>query len=519
MTRTNDGWSRREWLRAAAALPLAGCALDPRGSSSIQQNPFALGLASGDPSPDGFVLWTRLCVDAAAPDCGMPRLAVDVPWTVATDPLLRDVVAEGIAVATPEDAHCVHVEVEGLEPGRVYYYGFRVGPHSTEVGRTRTAPASGTVPGRLDFAVASCQSYEQGLFTAYEAMARDELDLVVFLGDYIYEYGAGVQGKVRTHLGGECTTLADYRRRYAQYKSDPLLRRMHARCPWLVVFDDHEVANNYAGVVPAQRTDNPAAFRVRRATAYRAFYENMPLRRTARPVGDTMRLHRTVQFGDLLSFHLLDTRQYRSDQPNGDGIAAANAASLDPEATMLGAEQREWLFEQLRRSPCRWNALAQQVLVAAIDLNAKPGQPPRFKMDQWPGYAHERALLLRTLRDEEVRNPVVLTGDVHSSWCNELRVDDRDPSAPVVAPEFVATSISSGGDGSTLPKDWARYAASNPFVAFHDRRRGYLRCSVTEDAWRTDYVALDRVETPGGTASVVASFAVHDGDPRVHAAR
>lgn len=523
MPRSEVRWSRREWLLAAAALPLAACASSPR-IGPFARSPFALGLASGDPTASGFVLWTRLCVEAALDDFGVPPVPLDVEWTIAKDRDLRDVVQSGRAVASPEDGHSLHVEVDGLAPDTEYFYAFRHGDHATEVGRAHTTPDGDRSPARtvqrgLRFAVASCQSFEQGLYTAYDAMAQDDLDLVVFLGDYVYEYATNVQGKVRAHLGDECTTLADYRRRYAQYKSDPRLRRMHAQCPWLLVPDDHEVANNYAGPIPAKKEHTRADFRARRTAAYRAYWENMPLRRTARPTGDAMDLFRTVQYGDLIAFHLLDTRQYRTDQPNGDGVQPASDASRSPDGTMLGTRQREWLFDELRRTRTRYHALAQQVVMATVDLRARPGETPRFAMDQWPGYAHERERLLRFLQDEKISNPIVLTGDVHSAWCNDLRIDDRDPHLPVVAPEFVATSISSGGNGYDLPKEWERLALANPFVRFHDGRRGYLRCTVTRDRFVTDFVVMDRVETEGGTAAVRASFVVRDGDPHVERVR
>lgn len=497
-----------------ASLPIVGCA-QVRPHAGTSADPFALGVASGDPDSDSVVLWTRLAPEPLLPDAGMPNASVLVLWDLAHDEAMQTIVATGSTIATPELGHSVHIEVKGLEPDRWYWYRFRTGTAESPIGRTRTLPRREDQKETLTFAVASCQSFEQGLFTAYEAMARDELDLVVFLGDYIYEYGKGVQGRVRSHHGGECTTLQDYRTRYAQYRTDPALRQMHARCPWIVTFDDHEVANNYAGMIPAKKERELAAFGRRRAAAYQAYWENMPLRASAMPQGTVMPLHRTLHFGTLAEFFVLDTRQFRTDQPNGDGTAPLNERALAADATILGSEQKAWLLAELSASKARWNVLAQQVMMGLVDQHAKPQEPARYKMDQWPGYAHERMELVRFLQERSIRNPIVLTGDIHSAWCNELRVDDRDGTTNVVATEFVATSISSGGNGEIAPKNLDALLAANPFVKFHDRQRGYIRCTVTANEWRSDFVVMDRVETAGGTASTRASLVVTAGDPRV----
>ncbi len=507
--------TRREFLSyatAAASLSLAGCALTAPGT----KNPFTLGVASGDPDEQSVVLWTRLAPEPLSADGGMGQRVVDVAWEIAEDEGMQRVIRSGIARTGPDDGHSVHVEPNGLPSDAWLHFRFSCDGFTSPVGRTRTMPKDGAAATKLTFALASCQSWEQGLFTAYEAMQKDDLDLVVFVGDYIYEYASGVQGKVRLHQGPECTELAHYRVRYAQYRTDPLLQGMHARCPWLVTWDDHEVDNNYAGVHPAKSEAKKDEFLRRRKAAYRAYWENMPLRASTAPTESGMRLHRRVDFGSLASFFVLDARQHRSDQPNGDKPAPLNAAALDPRQTMLGDEQLRWLQDGLSSSRAAWNVLAQQVMMAMVSTDLrKTGAERPFKMDQWPGYAHERMELVRFLRDRKVANPVVLTGDIHSNWCNELRVDDRDTAAPVIATEFVATSISSGGDGEDAPDNLDALLAANPCVRFHNQQRGYLRCTVTKERWTTDFVVMDRVKKPGGTATVRASFVVENGNPRV----
>jgi alkaline phosphatase D len=512
--------TRRTILSYGAAtlgLPLFSCAT-ARPYAGTQADPFSLGVASGDPDSTSVVLWTRLAPEPLANDGGMPNASVLVQWDLAHDDRMRTIVATGAVIAAPELGHSVHVEVTGLEPDRWYWYRFRTGTTESPVGRTRTLPAPQAAAARLSFVAASCQSFEQGLFTAYGHMAKEDIDLIVFLGDYIYEYEKGAQGKVRSHYGGECKTLQDYRTRYAQYRTDPLLRRMHERCPWIVTFDDHEVANNYAGGIPAKGERELAAFAARRAAAYQAYWENMPLRASALPRSAAISLYRAFTWGTLAEFFVLDTRQFRTDQPNGDGVSAINSAALDPAATMLGSTQKDWLKAGLKASAAKWNVLAQQVMMGMVDQHARPPAPARYKMDQWPGYAHERMELARFLAEQRVQNPIVLTGDIHSAWCNELRVDDRDMSTPVVATEFVTTSISSGGDGADAPKNAAQLLAANPLVKFHNLQRGYLRCTVTREQWRSDYVVVDRVEKAGGQSSTRASLVVNAGDPRVHPA-
>ncbi len=509
-------------LRSCAGLllmPLSGCAILPKPVPSLPRPaaaPFLLGVASGDPSADGFVIWTRLCRDPLAPDGGVQETVV-VAYEIATDESFGQIVQRGEVAAAPAAGHAVHIEALGLQPDRWHWYRFFALGQESPVGRARTLPAAEQQTERLAFAVASCQHFEHGFYAAYEAMAEDEVDLVLFLGDYIYET-AGGKGGVRSHEGGECLTLADYRRRYAQYRSDPMLQRMHARCPWIVTWDDHEVDNNYAGLAPEKEKEAGPAFAARRAAAYQAFFENMPLRAACRPQDGAMRLYRSFSYGSLCEFVVLDTRQHRTDQPNGDGRSPLNDEALRPTNTILGQEQRQCAQAQLAASQAQWNCIAQQVMVAMVSQQEHARNGLLYHMDKWTGYVHERVDFVRFLQ-EHVRNPVILTGDIHSNWAIEVRVDDRDPSLAPVAPEFVVTSISSGGDGEDQPAGHLAVLERNPGVKLLNKQRGYLRCIVTKDRWRTEFVVLDKVTSPGGTASVRAAYSLRSGDPRLREER
>jgi len=512
------GVSRRMFLAYSAALssiPLLGRSTRVNADPRFSSNPFSLGVASGDPDSTSVVLWTRLAPEPLEPFGGMPNEAVAVEWEIADDESFKKVVRSGTSVATPQLGHSVHIEADGLSPDRWYFYRFRTGDATSPVGRTRTFPAPDAMPEQVNFGVTSCQNYEQGLFTAYEQMARDDLDLVFHLGDYIYEY-AGHKGRVRMHHGKEIESLNDYRARHAQYRSDPLLQNMHAACPWIVTWDDHEFDNNCAGEISEELNVEPVDYLIRRANAYQAYYEAMPLRASCLPSGPDMQLYRSSRYGQLADFLVLDTRQYRSDQPNNDRKSPLNDAAFDKKQSLLGRQQKGWLYRQLVSSPSTWNVLAQQVMIGMVDRVGNP-EAPAYSMDQWPGYAFERMELMKFLAERRISNPVVLTGDIHSNWANELRVDDRRPEDQVVATEFVTTSLTSGGNGKAKPNGLENLLAVNPCVKFHNTERGYIRCTVTPQEWKSDYMVIDNVETPGGQTFVRNSFTVEAGQPTLHA--
>jgi alkaline phosphatase D len=509
--------SRRSFVTGTASLAtvawLSGCRSPASQASAprFSAYPFSLGVASGEPSPDGMVIWTRLAPEPLVPGGGLPPAPIPVRWEIAEDEGMRRIVQSGEAVARSEWGHSVHVEPAGLRPDRWYWYRFSAGDARSPIGRTRTTPASSALPARLRFSFASCQHYETGHYTALEHLAREDNDLIVHLGDYIYE-GAARDNQVRRHNSAEILTLDDYRARYALYKLDPALQAAHAAAPWLATWDDHEVDNNYANDIP--QDDVPReVFMQRRAEAYQAFCEMMPLRAAARPRGPDLQLYRRVQYGRLALFHVLDTRQYRTDQPCGDGNKRPCGDELNPAATLLGTVQRDWLLQGLEQSPSAWNVLAQQVMMARVDRLAGPDLA--VSMDQWPGYEFERRRVLRHFLDRKISNPVVLTGDIHTNWANELVADFDGLDGRSAGVEFVGTSISSGGDGTAEPRNLDALLAENPCVKFHNAERGYVRCEVTPERWTTDYRTVPYVSRPGAPIATRATFVVESGQPRL----
>jgi alkaline phosphatase D len=508
--------TRRELLQHVSSLialsAAGGCRVNT--TPKLPASPFTLGVASGDPAPDGVVLWTRLALDPLQGGGGMPpREAFPVQWEVAKDERMQRVVQRGTMLAKPAFGHAVHVEVRGLQPWRPYFYRFTLGPHETAIGRTRTAPAAGAMPERLRFAFASCQRWETGYFTAYDHMVQEDLDLVIHLGDYIYEYGVEkTKNPVRPVLGQELSTLDDYRLRYALYRTDPALRAAHERFPFIVTPDDHEVDNDYANDVPED--DQPRdAFLRRRANAYRAYYEHMPLRASALPFGPDAQLYRRAPYGTLADFLVLDTRQYRTDQPCGKSRAALCADALSEDRTILGARQERWLREGLDRSPARWNVIAQQVMLADVDFS--PGPARELLMDKWSGYQACSRRVHAFLRERRPSNPIVLTGDIHSNWVLDLKADYREPDkSETLGVEFVGTSITSGGDGQEqAPEAIAKLRPENPHVRFYNNQRGYVSCTVTPDRWQSDYRVVPFVTRPDAPIETRASFIVENGRP------
>lgn len=474
-------------------------------------SPFTLGVASGDPWADSVVLWTRLAPDPAHGG-GMPPGDVEVSWQVATDDRMAKVVKRGKETATALWAHSVHAEVTGLDADRWYWYQFRVGDHLSPIGRTRTFPKTGAAVSQLRFAFASCQNFEVGHFTAYKGMAAEDLDVVFHLGDYLYE-SAPVKDRPRLHWSPELITLQNYRDRHAQYKTDPHLQAAHAAFPWILTWDDHEVENNYAGFT-SQRNDPLDYFTARRAAAYHAYYEHMPLRKSSMPHDAYAQMYRQFQYGALTSFFVLDTRQYRTDQPCGDGTKALCEASLDPKATMMGDLQEKWLFGNLDRSRTGWNIIPQQVMMGAVDQAAgAAGTEARYAMDQWPGYQAESKRLMDFLGTRKPSNPVVLTGDIHSSWVNDLKQDFRNEKSATVATELVGTSITSGSDGADFPARMEGVLRKNPFVKFYNGQRGYVSCTLTSNNLRADYKVVDAVTRPDGAITTRASFNIASGKP------
>jgi alkaline phosphatase D len=505
-------WKRRDFIIGAGLF--TGLAVTTQWSPAIAKPrfsgyPFSLGVASGDPLPDGVVLWTRLAPDPLNGG-GMPPENVVVRWELALDENMRKVVQKGKALAIPDLAHSVHVDVRGLNPDRWYWYQFRVGDEVSPIGRTRTAPSFRRPTKQLNFAFVSCQDWQNGYYTAYQHLAEEDLDLVVHLGDYIYEYGPQTD-KPRQHNSPEIVTLADYRNRHALYKTDANLQATHAAFPWIVTWDDHEVENNYANLIP-EENQSQEAFLVRRANAYQAYYEHMPLRQSSLPNGPNMQLYRRLTFGNLAEFHVLDTRQYRTDQPCNDGLKPRCAAAFDVNATLTGTEQEQWLFQGLDQSRSRWNVIAQQIMMAQYDFDARP-EVGLFNMDQWDGYVAARNRLLNFLQQRQPSNPVVISGDIHSSWVHDLKADFDNPASVTVGTEFVGTSISSDFPTAFIAPTQAALS-DNPHTKFFDGAyRGYVRCHLTPERWQSDYRAVSTITSPNATISTLASFVVENSQP------
>ncbi|MGW2056152.1 alkaline phosphatase D family protein [Streptomyces sp. NPDC001840] len=521
------GLERRAVLGAGTvALALAAGGLTAsraRARERFGEDPFTLGVASGDPWPDGVVLWTRLAPHPLAPDGagGMDPAPVDVHWEVATDERFRKVVRSGRARAVAELAHSVHVEVTGLLPGRRYYYRFQAGGVVSPVGRTRTAPSPFSRPKAVNFAFASCQAWFEGFYTAYRHLADEDVDLVLHLGDYIYENPVDAMGGVRqvpvaAELRPEPTNLTQYRNRHALHRFDQDLIAAHQAHPWAVVWDDHEVEDNWARDI--SKLDNepdqdPAVFRQRAAAGFQAYYEHLPLRLPNKPQGFDARMYRSLRYGRMATFHILDTRLFRDDQPCGDGTRSGCAERLLPERSILGAEQERWLYRGLGRSDATWNLIPQQIPVGQVDTD--PGAGQSFVMDFWDGYVASRQRLFKQLTDQDVSNPVVLTGDMHRHLAADLKQDYDDPDSPTIGVEFVGSSIATGKDGMDLDPSGANLIAANPHIKFTNFQRGYVRCSLTRQTCRADFRVLPYVTTPGAPVSTRASYVTESGRPGV----
>jgi len=476
--------------------------------------PFTLGVASGDPTPTGAVIWTRLAPKPLDPDGGLEGQRIVTAWQVAEDEQFTKVVRQGNVTTAPELSNTAHVDVTGLQSDRWYFYRFSAGDAMSPIGRLRTTPAAGAAT-PLRFGFASCQHYEQGYYTAYEHLAKESrLELIVHLGDYIYEYGP-TDGRVRRYGSAEVRTVDQYRARYAQTKADPLLQAAHAAAPWVVTWDDHEVDNNYAASVGELGMESDEQMRIRRAAGYQAWWEHMPVRvPRVRSWGD-LNITRRIEWGATASFHVLDTRQYRSDQACGDGNQNVPCGDWNSsERTLLGTAQEQWLDAGLEASRARWQVLANQVRVAPFDERA--GADVRVHMDAWSGYPAALDRLMTSVANRAPNRTVALTGDIHSSWVNELRTQFHRPEGKAIGAEFVGTSISSGGDGSDAFPNWNdNTRAENPQCIWHNGRRGYVICDVGTDQWKASYRVVPVVSRPGGEVNTAAEFIVQNGRPGV----
>jgi alkaline phosphatase D len=468
---------------------------------------FAHGVASGDPLADRVILWTRV-----TPDGDPAEVAVE--WVVARDEACTDVVARGRATTGPERDYTVKVDAAGLPSGATLHYRFDALGSTSPVGRTKTL-AEGALE-RLRLAFTSCSNYPYGYFNVYRAIGeRDDLDVVLHLGDYIYEYGNGTYGD-GTATGRlpdpltEMVTLADVRRRHATYKRDPELQLAHRRHPWITVWDDHEVTNDtWRGGAQNHQPEAEGDFIARRDAAVRAYLEWMPIREQDVP----HRIYRAFRFGDLADLVMLDTRVWGRDQqaPRDDAAMLA-----DPKRQLLGADQEAWLLERLQasaRAKVPWRVLGQQVMMGQLrDENGGVRNA-----DMWDGYDPARRRLLTALQRRKIRDVVVLTGDIHSSWANELALDPfaKDPALRrPLAVELVTPAVSSPSPvpAAEAETSAARVLASHPHIRWVEFiHRGYVELELTRELATARWLHVARVDEPGVPASVARVFDVRRG--------
>ncbi len=476
-------------------------------------DPFSLGVASGDPTANSVIIWTRLAPRPLEPEGGMTGLRVGVNWQVADDEQFTKIVKSGRATAAPELSYSIHIDVTGLESDRWYFYRFTSADATSPVGRMRTTPAAGaTTP--LVFATVSCNHWEAGLFTAYGHLAREsQLDLVTHLGDYIYESGATSNANaVRRHGSTEILTLDHYRARYAQYKSDPNFQAAHARCPWSVVWDDHEVDNNYAGLAGENEMESEAQMRARRAAGYQAWWEHQAVRVPRAKDWADLNITRSLEWGALAKFWMIDTRQYRANQACDDGLKNVPCGAwADPKRQFMGAEAERWLERGLASSSkSQWQMIGNQTTAASIDSGVGPER--RLPMDSWSGYPAAQKRFIDLMGKHAANRIVVLTGDNHANWVNELRTD----AGKQVATEFVGTSISSGGDGGERSNLFNEHvAAKNPHVKWQNNRRGYFVCDVKPDEMHTRFMTVPFVTKPDAPIQKASEWALKRGQPGV----
>ncbi|HLQ78985.1 MAG TPA: alkaline phosphatase D family protein [Terriglobia bacterium] len=500
--------NRRTLLKTAGWLTLGypiGRLAAVQSAPRFSADPFVAGVASGDPTRNSVVLWTRLIPDPNA-ERDWQRAPVQVDWEIASDEAMKRVVSRGSNAATPDFGHSVHVDATGLDANRWYWYRFKAGSAVSPVGRTKTAPAGAT--DRIRFAFASCQNFQSGYFTAYQNLVREDLDAIVFLGDYIYETDG--MGPRRIAMA-ESKTLETYRARYAMYRTDPHLREAHRLFPWIITWDDHEVQDNYASDVPKDSQPRNE-FIKRRAAAYQAHYEWLPMPKAVIPKGADARMYRTLSFGPLANFIVLDGRQYRSDQPCGDGNKPSSCPGFFEDRTMLGSAQEKWVDAEMRASRAQWNVLANQVAMTIVDQGAA-GQADSYHMDAWAGYEAAQRRMTASIGSTRVRNPIVITGDIHSNWVCDLKADYRDAKSPAVATELIGTSISSGGDGADRVANTDALLAKNPQIRFFNNQRGYVRCEVNSKTLTADFRVVEKVSVPESPVSTRATFVVEDGRP------
>ncbi|MGH9211571.1 MAG: alkaline phosphatase D family protein [Acidimicrobiales bacterium] len=476
-----------------------------RHAARLRADPFTLGVASGDPLADRVVLWTRLApMPLAGGLAGMPDDPVDVVWQVATDQRFSRVVIEGVAVADPANVHAVHVDADGLDPLGDYFYRFTVGEWRSPVGHTRTAAEPGSRLEQLRLAVLCCQLFGTGYYAAYRHLLDEDLDVVVHLGDYVYEQPIGNPDRPVVPETVP-VSLDDYRLRYASYRVDANLQTAHARYPFLCMWDDHEVVNNYAADTEPGDSDTTTSMRARRAAAYRAYWEHLPLRLSP-PDGPDVTLYRSATFGDLAQLYLLDERQYADEPPCRDSSVSdlGNCPARGSERQYLGDDQDRWLATALGESRARWNLVGNPTVVAGVNMGSASN--PTYYLETWDGYPAARRRFLDRLADDDVANPVVLTGDWHEGMVNDVHLDPEDPGTAVVATELMAPAVSS--------PLYDAPGTANPHIRHQVLRHGYLTVQVEPERLTARFRVLDDVGQADAAITTDSTWEISDGNPR-----
>ena len=521
--------SRRMFFALSASVVVVACSknessTDPSPDSSVAStsvapttspvpptdlsgDPFTLGVASGDPTDQSVILWTRLAIDSLNGG-GMPAKDIEVLWEVSSTDAFDDIVSSGLVTAEERFGHAVHIDVPLSTGESIVFYRFRIGDYVSPIGKTRlSSPSGSTTP--IKVAAVSCQNYTDGFYNAYADLVEQSPDLVTFLGDYIYESGVGTLDAttVRLHNSDEIKDLVAYRNRYALYRSDPLLQAAHAVCPWVITWDDHEVENNYANLTPQDSAD-AEGHAARRAAAYQAWWEHMPVRLSP-PTDESLTIYRQFSWGDLLNLLVVDGRQYRDDQACGDAVLSTQPAcdeALDPARTMLGAEQEKWFSENINDTTKVWNVMANQTVMTDIRLGAAV-----LNYDQWDGYAPDRNRILSDVVDQGVENFVVLTGDIHLAGVGQLTIDSNPTTA--MGAEFVSTSISSSGNVST-DTEGLLIALPN-IIDAETSHRGYTLHTLTANDWTAEYRIVENNLVEDSSTSVWKTFKVMAGSPAI----
>ena len=521
--------SRRDLLQlAVAAVEPLSYALSP-AQATLKHNPFSIGVASGSPNHHSVVLWTRLMAEPGSSKTQFSDTDVSVKWEVADDEGFKVNRRAGQVVALAALAYSVHLELDGLQSDRWYFYRFQIGDAQSTTGRTRTLPHPEAMVQKLRVAYASCQRWEHGYFSAYDHMCQENLDMVLFLGDYIYEY-AGAANPVRLPKGGWVNSLDDYRERYALHKSEKGLQAMHAQCPWLVTWDDHEVSNDYAGLERGQSGNISFNFAAQCARAYQAFYEHMPLRASALiksieglAQGAELRIYGQVPYGKLANIYLLDDRQYRDKQvcnkSDGHGSGFINPDQCEdwfnPKRSLLGLEQTKWLdqaFANAQKDARPWNVVAQQTIFGRRDFRIGAGYT--LWNDGWDGYSAARQQMTQSMQNKALKNPVLIGGDVHENWVGHVMADAYKDDSAKLGVEFCGAGITARSAGnSKLP---ARLAENPHFIFADSERKGYGVVEFTAKQIQTELRVVDDVRQPQTKIETLAKFEVEAGVPQVH---